>query len=149
MYELQLVKITTWVLPTHRRRVAIPKPTSVTKAYGMAHASVGRALDIALDKMGRVPFGEDVVDPRTIAARKALYAGMIPTLPMNSDYIKPRTANMGNHPDLPMTPQSPKVAAAGKVVDPTAIETAQSSDWVSVDSAGGAGISDSPLEGGQ
>lgn len=126
----------------------MPKPTPVTKAYNTAHSSIGRAMDIALDKMGRVPFGEDVVDPRTLAARKALYAGMIPTLPMNSDYVKPRTAKLGNHPDVPNTPQSPKVAAAGKVVDPTAIETAQSSDWVSVDSGGGVGISDSPLMSG-
>ena len=126
----------------------VPRPTPVTKAYNMAHASVGRAMDIALDKMGRVPFGEDVVDPRTIAARKALYAGMIPTIPFNSDYVRPRDTKMGNHPDLPMTPQSPKTAAAGKVVDPTAIETAQGADWVSVDTAGGAGMSSDPLMSG-
>lgn len=127
----------------------MPKPTPVTKAYHAAHAQIGRAFDVALDKMGRVPFGEDVVDPRTIAARKALYAGMIPTLPMNSDAVRPRDAKLGNHPDVPNTPQSPKTAAAGKVVDPTAIETAQSSDWVSIDSAGGAGISSDPLMSGQ
>lgn len=127
----------------------MPRPTSVTKAYHAAHAQIGRAFDVALDKMGRVPFGEDVVDPRTIAARKALYAGMIPTLPMNSDVVKPRTAKLGNHPDvIDNMQQSPKVAAAGKVVDPTAIEAAQGTDWVSVDSAGGAGISDSPLMSG-
>lgn len=115
----------------------------------MAHASIGRAMDVALDKLGRVPFGEDIVDPRTIAARKALYAGMVPTIPMDSNYIQPRTARLGNHPDVPDNrQQSPKVAAAGKVVDPTAIETAQSSDWVSVDSAGGAGMSDTPLMSG-
>lgn len=125
----------------------MPRPTPVTKAYNMAHASIGRSMDIALDKMGRVPFGEDVVDPRTLAARKALYAGMIPTLPMNSDYVKPRDAKLGNHPDVPNTAQSPKVAAAGKVVDPTAIETAQSADWVSIDTASGAGLSDNLTAG--
>jgi hypothetical protein len=98
--------------------------------------------------MGRVPFGQDILDPRTIAARKELYAGMIPTLPFDSNYVRPRTAELGNHPNVPNTGQSPKVAAAGKVVDPTAIETAQSSDWVSVDSAGGAGMSDTPLQSG-
>lgn len=118
----------------------MPRPTPVTAAYSKAHASIGRAFDVALDKMGRVPFGEDVVDPRTIAARKALYAGMIPTLPMNSDVVKPRTANMGHHPDVPNTGQSPKVAAAGKVVDPTAIETAQGADSVTIDTAGGPGM---------
>lgn len=127
----------------------MPKPTSVTRSYHLAHAQIGRAFDIALDKMGRVPFGEDVVDPRTIAARKALYAGMVPTLPMDSNIVKPRTAKLGNHPDVKDNmQQSPKTAAAGKVVDPTAIETAQSSDWVSVDSGGGVGISDSPLMSG-
>lgn len=126
----------------------MPKPTPVSRAYNAAHAQIGRAMDVALDKMGRVPFGHDILDPRTIAARKQLYAGMIPTLPMDSNVVQPRTAKMGNHPDVPNTPQSPKVAAAGKVVDPTAIETAQSADWVSVDSGGGAGISDSPLMSG-
>lgn len=126
----------------------MPKPTPVTRAYNAAHAQIGRAMDVALDKMGRVPFGHDVLDPRTIAARKALYAGMIPTLPMNSDVVAPRTAKLGNHPDALNTGQSPKVAAAGKVVDPTAIETAQSADWVSVDTGGGAGMSDSPLMSG-
>jgi hypothetical protein len=101
-----------------------------------------------LDKLGRVPFGENVVDPRTAAARKAMYEGMVPTLPFDSNYIRPRTAQLGNHPDVPNTGQSPKTAAAGKVVDPTAIESAQSSDWVSVDSASGAGLSDSPLQSG-
>jgi hypothetical protein len=126
----------------------MPKPTPVSRSYGLAQARIGRSFDIALDKMGRVPFGQDILDPRTIAARKEIYAGMIPTMPFDSNYIKPKTAQLGNHPNVPNTGQSPKVAAAGKVVDPTAIETAQSSDWVSVDSGGGVGISDSPLQSG-
>ena len=127
----------------------MPKPTPVTRAYSLAHASIGRAFDNALDKLGRVPFGEDVVDPRTIEARKALYAGMIPTIPMDSNYIRPRTAKLGNHPDVVDNhQQSPKTAAAGKVVDPSAIETAQSSDWVSLDTASGVGLTDSPLTSG-
>jgi hypothetical protein len=126
----------------------MPRPTPVTRSFGLAHARIGRAFDVALDKLGRVPFGEDIIDPRTAAARQALYAGMIPTLPFNSNVVQPRTARLGNHPDLPNTPQSPKVAAAGKVVDPTAIETAQSADWVSADTGSGPGMSDSPLEAG-
>jgi hypothetical protein len=126
----------------------MPKPTSVSKAYSSAQTHIGRSFEVALDKMGRVPFGQDILDPRTIAARKELYAGMIPTMPFDSGYIKPRTADLGNHPNVPNTGQTPKVAAAGKVVDPTAIETAQSSDWVSVDTASGAGLSDSPLQSG-
>ena len=123
----------------------MPRPTPVTKAYSKAHASIGKAFDVALDKLGRVPFGEDIVDPRTVAARRAQYAGMIPTIPMDSNYVRPRTAKLGNHPEVPNVPQSPKVAAAGKVVDPTAIETAQGSDWVSMDTSSGSGLSNDPL----
>ena len=124
--------------------LAIPKDTSVTRSYTKAQGSINRALQIAIDKMGRVPFGHYVVDPRTVAARNALLNGVMPTLPFNSDYIKPKPADIGKHPMPKYTPQSVKTAAAGYVVDPTAIESAQQADTVDVDTASGAGLANDP-----
>lgn len=95
--------------------------------------------------MGRVKFGEQIVDPRTVASRNALLRGIIPTLPFDSNYLQQKNSfprDIGKHPDLKQIPQNPKTAAGGKVVDPTAIESAQSADWVTVDtnSAGGVGM---------
>ncbi len=121
----------------------MPTPTPVTRSFHKAHESINKSFQMALDKMGRVPFGEEPIDPRTAASRQALYAGMIPTLPMNSNIVQQKNSfpkDIGNHPAAPNIPQSAKTAAGGKVVDPTSIETAQSADWVAADTAGGAGL---------
>ena len=121
----------------------MPKATPVTKSFHKAHESINKSFQMALDKIGRVPFGEEPIDPRTAAARQALYAGMIPTLPMNSNIVQQKNSfpkDIGKHPAPPNIPQNAKTAAGGKVVDPTAIETAQSSDWTDVDTAGGNGL---------
>jgi hypothetical protein len=121
----------------------MPKDTSVSASFRRAAGANTRAFDIALDKMGRVPFGEQKVDPRTLAARSALLQGVIPTLPFNSNYIQQKNTfpkDIGNHPQLKPTSQNARTAAGGKVVDPTAIESAQSADWVTVDTAGSGGM---------
>lgn len=100
--------------------------------------------------MGRVPFGEQKVDPRTIAARNALLQGAIPTLPFDSNVIQPKNSfpkDIGNHPALKQVPQNARTAAGGKVVDPTAIESAQSADWTTVDTIGTAGSSGMSIDG--
>jgi hypothetical protein len=121
----------------------LPTDTSVSSSFRRAAGANTRAFNIALDKMGRVPFGEQKIDPRTLAARSALLQGVIPTLPFNSNYLQQKNSfpkDIGNHPQLKSTPQNPKTAAGGKVVDPTAIESAQSADWVTVDTAGAGGM---------
>jgi hypothetical protein len=60
---------------------------------------------------------------------------------MDSKYIRPQDFDYKKHPLPPDKGQNPKTAAAGKVVDPTAIETFQGADSVSIDSLGGAGLS--------
>ena|SRR5260221_9029961 len=122
----------------------MPKDTPVSRSFHKAHGSINRALEISLDRMGRVPFGHQIVDPRTLAARQALLSGMIPTIPFNSNYIKPKPADMGKHPMPKQVPQSEKNRAAGKVVDPTAIESAQQADTVDVDTAAGVGLAHDP-----
>lgn len=128
----------------------MPKATPVTRSFHKAHESINRSFQMALDKMGRVPFGEEPIDPRTAAARQALYAGMIPTIPFNSNIVQQKNSfpqDIGKHPAPPNVPQNPKTAAAGKVVDPSAIETAQSVDWVASDTSGGVGLGNTISDG--
>jgi hypothetical protein len=58
---------------------------------------------------------------------------------MDAKAIRPKPFVEGNHPQPKDVDQNPKTAAAGKVVDPTAIETAQGADNVSIDTPGGPG----------
>jgi hypothetical protein len=67
---------------------------------------------------------------------------------MDSKVIQPKAFDYKKHPLPKDTGQSAKTAAAGKVVDPTGIETAQGADNVTVDTVS-AGMGDIPtLEAG-
>lgn len=135
----------------------MPKDTVFTKAFDKAHQSINRSFEMARDRTGGVPIGHHIIDPRTAAKDSAFDINSIwnpvgqtgASTSMTSDYIKPKEFDYKNHP-LPKNPgkQSPKVAAAGKVVDPTGIETAQAADSVTVDVPGGNGFDSAILEGG-
>jgi hypothetical protein len=124
----------------------MPRDTIFSRSFDKANTSINRSFQLALDKTGRVPIGQQVLDPRTIAKRSAFDpstiwnpVGQSDSTSMTSDFVAPKPFNFKKNP-LPKDPgQNPKIAAAGKVVDPTAIETFQGADSVSVDSAGGQG----------
>lgn len=122
----------------------MPKDTVFTKAFDKAHQSINRSFEMARERTGGVPIGHHVIDPRTAAKASGfnLDEALGPVgqtganRGMNSDIIQPKEFDWKKHP-LPKDPgqQTPKVAAAGKVVDPTAIETAQGTDSVTMESS--------------
>lgn len=131
----------------------MPKDTAFTKAFGKAHSSINRSFQLALDKTGRVPIGHQILDPRTVAKQSAFDPstiwnpiGQTTGIEFDSKYIRPKDFDYKKHP-LPRDPgkQSEKTAAGGKVVDPTAIETFQGADSVSLDTASSGGISNSNI----
>jgi hypothetical protein len=129
----------------------MPKDTIYTKAFAKATTSLNRSFELALDRSGRVPLGHQVIDARTLAKQQAFPSveGMQATIAMDAQALRPKPFKEGNHPPVKDVGPNPKVAAAGKVVDPTAIETFQGADNVSVDTQSGAGFSgNSILEGG-
>jgi hypothetical protein len=95
---------------------------------------------MAFTHMGRVPLGHHIVDPRTMQNRIVTnIAGMTGGLPMDSRKVFQAPIH---HPSKVhgKAEQSLKAKLAGIVVDPTAIETFQGADPVSVDTTGGYGI---------
>lgn len=131
----------------------MPKDTLYTKAFDLAHSSINRSFELARDKTGRVPIGHHIIDPRTQAKAEAFDISSIwnPVgqpgflTSMNSNYVMPKAFDYAKHPLPKDKGQNPKHAAAGKVVDPTAIETAQGADNTTIDQAGSQGITDLPL----
>jgi hypothetical protein len=129
----------------------MPKDTIYTKAFGKATTSLNKSFELALDRAGRVPLGHQIIDARTLAKQQAFpdVAGMQAVIAMDAKAIRPKPFVEGNHPKVKDIGQSPKVAAAGKVVDPTAIESAQGADNVSMDTPGGPGTTgNNDLEAG-
>lgn len=99
---------------------------------------------MARDRTGGVPIGHHIIDPRTAAKATAFNLDSVinpigqsgANQGMNSDIVQPKEFDYSKHP-LPRDPgrQSPKVAAAGKVVDPTAIESATGIDSVTMETS--------------
>ena len=99
-------------------------------------------FDLAFERMGRVPLGHNILDARTMENRLNVnIAGMTAGLPLDARKVFQRPAKQ-NHPAR--GEQTLKNKLAGIVVDPTAIETAQGADNVSVDTAGGPGLNSMP-----
>lgn len=117
----------------------MPKDTLYTKAFSRAHASLGRSLQIAIDRTGGVPIGHQIIDPRTKMKRMGA---------LDDEEMQAVVAHDVNNLRTKSPIQNPKTAAAGKVVDPTAIESAQAADSVSIDTAGGIGGSNIPYSEG-
>lgn len=130
--------------------IVIPKDTLYTKAFARAQESLGRSFELALDRTGRVPIGQQIIDKRTAAKNSGLgdVAGMQAIIAMDANALRQKEFKEGNHPKPTPTSQNPRVASGGKVVDPTAIESAQSADGISVDTSTGAGISNIPYSEG-
>lgn len=124
----------------------MPKITRFNKSRDKAHSHLLRGFDKALDHFHKVPLGHNVLDARTMENRFGTnIAGMTGGLPMDSR----RVFQKGSKKEpLLKGEQSLKNKLAGIVVDPTAIETAQGQDQVSIDTAGGYGIVPSVSEGG-
>ncbi len=122
----------------------MPRDTVFSKNFARAHASINKSFQLALDKTGRVPIGDQILDPRTVAKHAAFDPSSIwnpigqagAQSSMDSEYIRPKYFDYNKHPLPKDRGQNPKHAAAGKVVDPTAIETAQGADNTTVDTAG-------------
>jgi hypothetical protein len=134
----------------------MPKDTSFSKAFDKAHSSINRSFQLALDKTGRVPIGHQILDPRTVAKHSAFDPSTIwnpigenAGNEFDSKFVRPKDFDYKKHP-LPKNPgkQSEKTAAGGKVVDPTAIETFQGADSVSLDTSSSGGISNNNMTEG-
>lgn len=105
-----------------------------------------RGFDKTLDHFHKVPLGHNVLDARTMENRfGANLTGMTAGVPLDSRKVFQRPGKKG---ELLKGEQSLKNKLAGIVVDPTAIETAQGQDPLSIDTTGGYGIVDSSSEGG-
>ena len=129
----------------------MPRDTLYTAAFGKAHDSLNRSLQLAIDRSGGVPMGHQIVDARTLAKQQAFpnVAGMQAVIAMDAEAIRPKPfAHEVNHPKIKDKGQSPKTAAAGKVVDPTAIESAQQPDNITIDTGTGPGLTNMGIEEG-
>lgn len=125
----------------------MPKITRYNKARDKAQGHLLRGFDKALDHFHRVQLGHNVLDARTMENRvNTNIAGMSAGLPMDSRKVFQRP---GSKAELLRGGQSEKARRAGVVVDPTALETFQGQDNVSIDTSGGYGIVDSPAGGGE
>ena len=121
----------------------MPTRTSYMRAANRAHGALNRGFDMAWKKMGEVPLGHDVLDPRTMQNRMQNIAVMNNLVGMTSGL--PQTARKMYQMPKPITRddgpgQSQKNVKAGIPVDPTAHETFTGADQVSVDTVGGYGI---------
>lgn len=128
----------------------MPKDTVYTAAFGKAHKSINRAFELARERTGMVPFGEHILDPRTVKKHNewGQYGLEAALNAMDSKYVRPKDFDYKNHPLPKDKGPNPKTAAGGIVVDPTAIETAQGADNVSFDAGAGNSLGDGILEAG-
>lgn len=122
----------------------MPKDTVFTKSFDKAHASINRSFEMARKKIGDVPIGHQIIDPRTAAKRSAFnLEGALTQMRQgqagadnssNSNTITPKPFDYTKHPLPSDRGQNPKTAAAGKVVESSGIDTFHGSDGITVDS---------------
>lgn len=109
-----------------------------------AHGQMLRGFKKALDKMGNVPLGHHILDPRTMESRTMTNMALMNN-PVGMTSGLPQTARKvyQNATDIrkPQGPgQTEKNKLAGVVVDPSSHQTFTGTDQISIDTTGGYGI---------
>lgn len=123
----------------------MPKSTAYVDAMNKAHGQLLRGFDKALGKFGNVPLGHNILDARTMESRQMTNMALMNNPEGMTSGLPLSARKMYQYPRKPLRApegegQTEKTRLAGIPVDPTAHETFTGADTVSIDTAGGYGI---------